>query len=281
MRVFLLCTLLLVPSAYARRAAPPVKEVIVKEGEVYQGVRFPAGTKLYVQVQGGAVTQATLSADFTMSGVKLLKGTTLEIFGDGKLFSFSPLEGQQCGGFTFRAGQAQTVTLDRDGKLSHIQLSAPMEAQGYRFGAGSQLRYAAGALEQGTYAAAQEKDGLSIAENSSLYFHPNGKLKQASIAKEGRVGEFSVAPDANPANPNHVELWGNGKLKSAILAKNAPVQELTCGPGRIAFFESGKLQSCTLGAPAKVSLNGYPKDAKAGDTLTLAENGRVVGWGGK
>lgn len=282
MRALLLLAVLLPLPTHARRAAPPVHEVIVKEGEVHQGLRFPPGTKLLVRVQGGAVTYATLSADFTISGVKLLKGTGLELDGEGRLFTFTPVAGQKLAGLTLEAGQASSVMLDRDSRPAEIHLSAPMEVQGYRFGKGAQLQLSPeGKLTSGSRAQAQEKSGLFVAEGSDLYFHPGGGLRQATLAKESRHGELRLAPDPNPASPAHVELWENGKLRAGLLAANASVQGFTCGPGRVAFFESGKLQSCVLGAPASVSLNGYPKEAKAGDTLTLAEDGRVVGWGGR
>lgn len=282
MRMFLMLLTLLSPPSEARRAAPPLKEVIVKEGEVHQGLRFPPGTKLFVQVHGGAVTQATLSSDFRISGVALLKGTTLELDGDGRLFSFTPVAGQKLAGLTFEAGQASSVMLDRDGNLAQIYLSAPMEVQGCRFGKGAQLQFLpSGKLASGSRAQAQEKIGLHLAEGSDVYFHAGGGLRQATLGKESRFGDLTLAPDPNPASPAHVELFENGKLSNGRLAANASLQGFTCGPGRISFFKSGKLQSCVLGAPAKVSLNGYPKEAAAGDSLTLAEDGRVVGWGGR
>ena len=256
-------------------------EVIVKKGEKHQGVSFPEGTKLLVQADG-TVRLATLSRDFTLSGYRLLAGSELQIYENGALFELSPVAGQKIGDLTFAAGEAQALRFSKDGKLESLFLPKGRAIHGVQFGAGGQAYFHANAkLARGMRLAAQQIDGLNIAEGSEALFHADGKLKQATLGKESRYGRWHLMPDPNPASPAHVEIYENRQLKAALLARNGEIQGLVCGPGRISFFESGKLESCTLGADASVQLNSYPKEAKAGDRLTLAEDGRVVGWGGR
>jgi|GEM_PF-6139590 len=283
MKFILFCLLLTFPSlTLAKRAAPPTQEVIVKKGEAYQGVKFPEGTILRVYVSGGAVASATLSQDFTLSGVKLLKGTSLQIYENGALFDFYPLEGQKVGELTFGKEQASSVRFSAAGKLEYIFLRNQMTIQGIRFGGAGQAQfYPNGKLQRASYLEAQEKDGLNIAFNSSATFYQDGKLQQVTLGKESRFGELKLKGDPNPANPGETEFWPNGKLKNAVLAKSASIDGYPCAPGRISFFESGKLQTLILGGDKKVMLNSYPKDAHAGDSLNLSEDGKVIGWGGK
>ncbi len=252
----------------------------MKKGEKHQGVSFPEGTKLLVQADG-TVRLATLSRDFTLSGMKLLAGSELQIYDDGALFELAPVAGQKIGDLTFAADEAQSLRFSKEGKLESLYLPKGRAIHNVSFGVGGQAYFHSnGKLARGMRLAAQQLEGLHIAEGSEARFHADGKLKQATLAKESRYGRWFLQPEPNQANPVHVEIFENRELKAGLLARKGEIQGLVCGPGRISFFESGKLESCTLGADASVKMNGYPKEAKAGDRLTLAEDGRVVGWSG-
>ena len=102
-----------------------------------------------------------------------------------------------------------------------------------------------------------------------------------TLGKASRFGELTLKGDPNPANPGETQFWPNGNLRAGVLAKPAKIDGYQCAPGRISFFESGKLQTLILAEDKKISLSSYPKEAHAGDSLNLADDGRVIGWGGR
>lgn len=265
----------------ARRAAPPTHEVIVKKGEKYQGVEFPPGTvvRLY---PNDVLVSATLKQNFTHRGLLLLSGSVLSLHENGALFELTPVPGQKIGDLTFGQDEKASLLFSKDGPLERANLQTPKVIQGYRYAKSAEILFHPnGMVAKGIYLEAQEKDGLHLAANSTASFHENGKLKQATLDKESRFGELTIKGDPNPANPGETEFWPNGKLKNAVLAKPATIDGYPCAAGRISFFESGKLQTLILGADKKVTMNSYPKDAHAGDSLNLSEDGKVIGWSGK
>jgi hypothetical protein len=270
--MILLLSLLLVftEPSLAKRAAPPTHEVVVKKGDVFQGVKFPPGTLLRVYADDKTVASATISADFTLRGVAVKAGSTLSLWDNGVLMELSPKEG----GFTH--------VYNRDGKLESMAIYQPQAVQGFRYVKGAQIYFhPSGKVSRGIRLEAQEKDGLFLAQDSEIHFFDSGKWSQLTLAKESRFGDLYLVPSPNPGNIGETEFWPNGKLKEGILGRSATVDGYPCAPGRISLFESGKVKTLVLGADRKVSVNGYPKDAHAGDTLNFSEAGLVIGWGGK
>ena len=272
--------------AQARRAAPPVQEVTVRKGERHGGFAFPEGTKVWLQVHGGDLTRVELAGDFTWNGTRLREGTLVELLGEGSI-QFSPVAGQKIKDLAFVAGEADWVRVSKDGELSGLWLRKEKELRGLRFASDCEVVFHhRGRFSLATKIAAQAWRGLQLAEGRAV-FHDDGSLKQAMLAKESVYQGLKLLPEPNPANVAHVELFPDGKLKAGLLGANVPLQGLTCGKGRIAFFANGKLESCVMGADGKVVLNPYPsqgpveKVVKTGDTLFFADDGRVVGWGGK
>lgn len=104
--VKIIICLLVSLTAWADRVRVETFEVLVKKGEVYQGVSFPEGTRLTLIQQNRAVAGAILSQDFKLSGYLLKKGTSLQIWDDGSLFEFEPLAGQSIGDMTFQELEA-------------------------------------------------------------------------------------------------------------------------------------------------------------------------------
>lgn len=269
------------PSLASRRAAP-TREVIVKKGESYGGVKFPEGTKVMLYVPGDAFASAELSKDFTLSGHSLKKGTILGIYENGGLFHIAPVGGQKIGELTFAPEEAASVYFTATGVLKNLQLRNAKEIQGLLYKAGAEVSFHPnGKVERGSKLEPQKKNGMHLAAGSAVNFYPSGTWERITLGAESRWGELTLTGSPNPANPGETEFWENGQLRRGILARPVTLQGFSCGPGTISFFESGKLQTLVLGADLKTKVNSYPLDAKAGDSLTLNEAGSVIGWGGK
>ncbi|MEZ0261553.1 MAG: hypothetical protein ACAH80_11125 [Alphaproteobacteria bacterium] len=287
MKCLLLLAFLSMPpvhQSYAR-ARVETHEVIVKSGEIYQGLQFPEGTKLHLISANNAVASAILSHDFLMNGHLIKGGTTLQIWNDGTLMEIYTQDGQRINDLVFTQGEA-SLRFSAEGKLATAHLNKPKEIQGFRLAENSNVEfYPDGKLAWGKLADEQLRDGLYFAALSEIRLFPSGKLQQAKLAKESKFGELLLKGDPN-ANPGETSFWPEGNLKTGILAAAATIQGFPCGPGPITFFESGRIKTLVLGEEMKIVLAPYEgqtpheKLAKAGDSLNINENGVVIGWGG-
>lgn len=276
--------MLILSTAQAHRPFIPTHQVTVKKGEVYQSVRFPEGTTLTLITSSGVVASATLNRDFKMNGHLLKQGSTLSIWGDGTLFELSPVNGQRIGDIEFTAGEAG-LRFTSKGILENASLHTDKEIHGYRFAKNMNLEFHSnGKVSRGYLAEEQLKNGLKLKANSEIRFFPTEQIQAAKLSGESTVGTYKIKGDSNPANSSDVEFYPDGRLKTAILSQNAVIDGYRCGPGNIAFFESGKIKELTLGEDRVIKLHPYrdqsavEKSARTGDRINLSENGRVMGW---
>ena len=271
-----------------RIAGPETKEIIVKAGEVYQGVEFPEGTILRVVIQNNGVSSVVLSQDFKMSGHLIKKGTPLEIQGKD-LFRISPADGQKINDMEF-AGEADSIQFRNDGSVENIFLSKPKIIQGVRWAANNWIEFHPNSkVANGTLEGDQAVGGLNLREGTQLSFYPSGKIKGAKLAKESTWQGYIIKGEAefNPLNTSDVNFWPNGKLQKAILAREVNQQSYYCGEGGISFFESGQLYSCVFSRAKKVIFNPWPEQGgheqliEPGDGVFFNEQGVVIGLAGK
>lgn len=267
---------------WANRAQVETIEMLVKKGEVHQGVSFPEGTRLTLIKQNKAVVAATLSQEFKISGLVLKKGTSLQIWDDGSLFEFEPLAGQTVGDMSFQEQEA-TLRFAKGGVLESVYLKKAKTLQGYQWESGYHVEFHPnGKIARGTLAAGNSKAGLVLKEKSELRLYPSGQIQSAKLASDSQYEKFTLKGDPNPGE---TQFWSNGKLREAILAKDFLIDSYECGPGKISFFETGHLQTLHLAKDRKIVLNPYAgqapveKEAHAGDQLTLNEKGIIIGWG--
>jgi hypothetical protein len=270
--------------SFATREFVQTHTVIVKRGEAFQGVSFPVGSKVSLYTASKGVAAVELSENFSMNGILLKAGTSIEIWEDGTLFQFSTRDGQRVHALTFGEHEA-TLRFSRSGVLESINLRKPKLIHGVKFAENYQLEFHPnGKPSRGTLAEDQAFAGLHL-KAAEVQFFPSGKIRQAKLAKESKFREFVLRGDPNPANPNDVEFWENGILKRGILGANANVQGYICGPGPITFFETGKVRTLTIGDHRKVFLNAYAGQqgveatVKPGDSLNINEAGVVIGLG--
>lgn len=270
-------------AALAQRQVLKTHEVIVKKGDVYQGVHFPEATRLNIVDENDSVASAIISRDFNLSGYLIKAGTYLQIWGNGVLFEIEARKRQKINGIIFGENEA-TIRFNQEAKLEDIYLRKPKIIGGFEFADGYHIQFFPnGKLEKGNLSRDQSFGGLNLKAKSVVQFYDTGKLKQLKLSRESRLGSFVLIGDPNFANLGETEFWPNGILKAGILAKGILIQGFLCAPGPIAFFESGKLKTFVNGQGRVISFEPYPgqkpteKVVKPGDIVNLDESGKAIG----
>lgn len=271
--------------ASATRPIVRTEEVIVKENEIYQGVRFPKGTVVTLYLGTKDVRSVLLKEDFRIQGLLIRAGAALEFYDDGKILEIRPAGAQQIGPNTF-SGDVSILRLTREGTLQNAVLNRPKIIAGYKLAANSSVEFHPnGSLAKAILDGDQTHDGLNLKNASVLDLYPDGKIKGAKLAKNSFFQSLPLGPDSNPANTFDVEFWPAGRLKSASLASKTKVGDYWAGPGRVEFFESGGPKQLPLAENRKITLAPSPDqshhqvEAKVGDVLFFSDDGRVVGHG--
>lgn len=224
------------------------RSVVVRKGDVYDGVRYPPGSQAIFYGDSKSVGSVILSQDFKMNGRVVLKGSRLELSG-GKLTSYSSVEGQKIGDFTLH--DWDLVSFGEDGALKMIGLHQMNQMQGFAFAEHSWVElHPSGKVAHGTLAEAVVFRGLHLRAGSEIKFYPSGEVRCVFPDGTSQFGEYRLAPDYLGSECG-VEFWPNGKLKSGVLAETARINGVTCGPGRIYFLESGPLNVCQTVERAK------------------------------
>ncbi|HEX8955045.1 MAG TPA: hypothetical protein VF798_02150 [Burkholderiaceae bacterium] len=161
-------------NAEATRPLISVHEVIVKPGDLYQGIQFPEGTRVTIYDASGEVQYVFLGQDFRMGGQLLKRGTQLQI-ANGKLGSYMTQEGQRIGPIVLNAG-AQVIFND-DGSLNAIHPAADTKIQGYLFAAYIWVQFQPnGNVAEGELAENTLGNGLPLKAHTKILFYSNGKI---------------------------------------------------------------------------------------------------------
>lgn len=271
-------------------------EVVVKAGDVFQGNHYPPGSVVTVINANKAVAYVVLSADFTMNGNLLKKGTKLGTDQNGSLVEITPVAGQKINDIVFEDSEVSYIRFSSAGKIEQLHLNAAKIIQKIKFVADSEVVfYPNGQVFSGSVAGEQTIKGLAVLERSEIKFYPTGQLKSAKLAKDSEISadieptaptpeKIWVKGELGSTSPSDIEFWPDGRVKRAILAKPIKIQGYDCAAGPVTFFEKGHVKTLILAANRKVMLNPYAgqkpaeKNARAGDAFTFNEAGDVIGW---
>ncbi len=281
MKIFLLALILFsVPKPiFASRAIIKTHEVLVKKGEIHQGIQFPEGTRLNIVDDTNAVISGVLSQDFQMSGYLIKSGTEFQIWDNGKLSEIVTQAGQRLSYLSFDKGEAR-ISFSKDSKIEEVYLTRPKKIGEYSFSEiGPISFFPDGRVSKGTLSQDQLLEGLNLKAKSEIQFYPSGRIKQAMLGKDSQFSGMSLKAGLT-------EFWSSGSVKTASLASHAKVREFICGVGPISFYESGRLKTFVVAGNQSVKIEAYEgqapveKAVKPGDHLNLNEAGKIIGWSG-
>lgn len=156
-------------------------------------------------------------------------------------------------------------TKERPGPSDHeCEISGPLVVQGVPCGAGHLQFYPDGKLKQCEQVAPYTVDGIECGGNWRISFHPTGKLARcASIKVPLAVGAFKMA------GPN-LALFPDGTLADGEIEGEIDLGGFRCRD-RVRMYPGGKLQTCTVAAPAKRG----DVELLAGDSVHLRPDGTL------
>jgi len=229
------------PHAQARRTIE-THEVIVKKGDVFEGIKYPPGTRVDIEDRTNSVGYVFLSRDFKMNGHVIMKGTQLDVQ-NGKLSCYWSKEGQKVNKITLHK-DAQ-VCFRRDGTLEMIHLDSANKIQGYSFARNTWVHFhPTGKVERGEIGKMATIEGIRLRVKGEISFFPSGKKECVPVSEGSKLGGYPLAPIPSWGYSCDAEFWPNGKLKKAVLAETTRIEGKVCGPGEFAFVESGQLSYC-------------------------------------
>jgi hypothetical protein len=157
----------------------------------------------------------------------------------------------------------------KNGNLKRCKLSSTQKIAGYQCQRWLRL-YESGKLEQIQLAAKSIIQALPIPADSTVFFHPDGKLRMVWFSKNTTIKGLLVRGGGKIATSFHP----NGRVSACFLTKETVIDGVPCSDSvfkPVFFHANGKLKKATLSKAAVIQGISFKK----GSELLLTDKGKL------
>ncbi len=266
-------------AAFAREAARAFIEthelVVSDPGQSYQGVRFPAGTRLVLNKEDLVLT-AVLGAPATFEGQRWSKDTQLDFHGAGKVHTATLKASQDVHGIRFAAAsELHFDSATRKLVVLRMLRGGPMDVRGVRFSTAAVWVqfHPTERVKEGVLDGDQTIGKAGYRGGSRITFHPDGKIRSGFLAETASLDDLRLAPGA-------VGFYAGGKLRYGELAAPQPVHGVAA-KGRFLLYDDGMPEYLCLAERLAVKELLGGDCCAAGTQVHFDHAKKPIGWGGR